>query len=201
MLKVYHAPRTRSIRILWLLEELGLPYVIEPVAFTPKPMPFGQSAPFGKVPALEDDGMTMFESGAMVEYILERYGRGRLAPAVGHADRPAYLQWLHFSESTAFAPLSVVVWMKLYRQDAEQNAAIIADAQVRAAVAFEFLEQHLGDHDYLLPSGFSAADIMMGFTLNAARAFGIIDAKLAKLDAYSKRLAARPALVKASSLL
>jgi glutathione S-transferase len=200
MLKVYHAPRTRSIRILWLLEELGLPYEIEKVAFTPKPMPFGQSAPFGKVPALSDDDMTMFESGAMVEYILERYGNGRLAPAVGHVDRPAYLQWLHFAESTAFAPVSVVVWMKLYRQDAEQNAAIIADAQVRAAVAFEFLEKHMGNHDYLLPSGFSAADIMMGFTLNAARAFGIIDEKFAKLDAYSKRLAARPALVKAAAL-
>jgi glutathione S-transferase len=200
MLKVYHAPRTRSIRILWLLEELGLPYDIEKVAFTPKPMPFGQSAPFGKVPALSDDDMTMFESGAMVEYILERYGNGRLAPAVGHADRPAYLQWLHFAESTAFAPVSVVVWMKLYRQDAEQNAAIIADAQVRAAVAFEFLEKHMGDHDYLLPSGFSAADIMMGFTLNAARSFGIIDEKFTKLDAYSKRLAARPALVKAAAL-
>ena len=200
MLKVYHAPRTRSIRILWLLEELGLPYAIEKVAFTPKPMPFGQSAPFGKVPALSDDDMTMFESGAMVEYILERYGNGRLAPAIGHVDRPAYLQWLHFAESTAFAPVSVVVWMKLYRQDAEQNAAIIADAQVRAAVAFEFLEKHMGDHDYLLPSGFSAADIMMGFTLNAARTFGIIDEKFAKLDAYSKRLAARPALVKAAAL-
>ncbi len=200
MLKIYHAPRTRSIRLLWLLEELGLPYEVEKVAFTPKPQPFAQATPFGKVPALEDGDVQMFESGAMIEYLLERYGNGRLAPAIGHADRPAYLQWLHFSESTAFAPVSVVVWMKIYRQDAEQNAALIADAQVRAAVAFDFLERHMGDHDYLLASGFSAADIMMGFTLNAARAFGIIDEKFAKLDAYSKRLAARPALVKAASL-
>ena len=200
MLKIYHAPRTRSIRLLWLLEELGLPYEVEKVAFIPKPQPFAQATPFGKVPALEDGDVKMFESGAMIEYLLERYGNGRLAPAVGHADRPAYLQWLHFSESTAFAPVSVVVWMKIYRQDAEQNAALIAAAQVRAAVAFDFLERHMGDHDYLLASGFSAADIMMGFTLNAARAFGIIDEKFAKLDAYSKRLAARPALVKAASL-
>ena len=200
MLKIYHAPRTRSIRLLWLLEELGLPYAIEKVAFTPQPQPFAQATPFGKVPALEDGEVKMFESGAMVEYVLERYGNGRLTPAIGHADRPAYLQWLHFSESTAFAPVSVVVWMKIYRQDAEQNAALIADAQVRAAVAFDFLEKDMGDHDYLLPSGFSAADIMMGFTLNAARAFGIIDEKFAKLDAYSKRLAARPALIKAMTL-
>lgn len=200
MLKIYHAPRTRSIRLLWLLEELDLPYAIETVAFTPQPQPFAQATPFGKVPALEDGEVKMFESGAMVEYVLERYGNGRLTPAIGHADRPAYLQWLHFSESTAFAPVSVVVWMKIYRQDAEQNAALIADAQVRAAVAFDFLEKHMGDHDYLLPSGFSAADIMMGFTLNAARAFGIIDEKFAKLNAYSKRLAARPALIKAMTL-
>ena len=200
MLKIYHAPRTRSIRLLWLLEELGLPYTIEKVAFTPKPQPFTQATPFGKVPALEDGEVKMFESGAMVEYLLERYGNGRLAPASGHADRPAYLQWLHFSESTAFAPVSVVVWMKIYRQDAEQNAALIADAQVRAAVAFDFLEKHMGELDYLLPSGFSAADIMMGFTLNAARTFGIIDEKFAKLNVYSKRLAARPALLKAMTL-
>ena len=200
MLKIYHAPRTRSIRLLWLLEELGLPYEIEKVAFAPKPQPFAQATPLGKVPALEDGPVTMFESGAMVEYVLERYGNGRLAPAIGHADRPAYLQWLHFSESTAFAPVSVVVWMKIYRQDAEQNAALIADAQVRAAVAFDFLEKHMGDHEYLLPGGFSAADIMMGFTLNASRTFGIIDEKFAKLDAYSKRLAARPALIKAMTL-
>ena len=200
MLKIYHAPRTRSIRLLWLLEELGLPYEVQKVAFTPQPLPFAQATPFGKVPALEDGDVQMFESGAMIEYLLERYGNGRLAPAIGHTDRPAYLQWLHFAESTAFAPMSVVVWMKIYRQDAEQNAALIAAAQVRAAVAFDFLERHMGDHDYLLASGFSAADIMMGFTLNAARAFGIIDEKLAKLDAYSKRLAARPALVKAASL-
>ena len=200
MLKIYHAPRTRSIRLLWLLEELGLPYAIEKVAFAPKPQPFAQATPFGKVPALEDGAVKMFESGAMVEYVLERYGNGRLAPAIGHADRPAYLHWLHFSESTAFAPVSVVVWMKIYRQDAEQNAALIADAQVRAAVAFDFLEKHMGDHEYLLPGGFSAADIMMGFSLIASRTFGIIVVRFAKLDAYSKRLAARPALIKAMTL-
>ena len=200
MLKIYHAARTRSIRILWLLEELGLPYAIEKIAFAPQPQPFAQATPFGKVPALEDGNVTMFESGAMVEYLLERYGNGRLAPAIGHPDRAAYLQWLHFSESTAFAPVSIVVWMKIYRKDAEQNAALIADAQVRAAVAFEFLERHMGAHDYLLASGFSAADIMLGFTLNAARTFGIIDERFDKLDAYSQRLAARPALVKAQTL-
>lgn len=201
MLKVYHAPRTRSVRILWLLEELGLPYEIEKVAFGPKPKPFGQDTPFGKVPALVDGEVCMFESGAMVEYILERYGNGRLAPAVGNPERATYLQWLHFAESTAFAPMSAVVWLKLYRKDAEQQAELIKDAIERASVAFEFLEARMGDHDYLLPSGFSAADIMMGLTLNIAKMFNIIDEEhFPKLAAYHKRLAARPALVKAQTL-
>lgn len=200
MIKIYHAPRTRSVRILWLLEELGLPYELIKVPFTPKPRPFGQDTPYGKVPALEDGEVTMFESGAMVEYILERYGQGRLAPAIGDPERATWLQWLHFAESTAFAPIAAVVWLKIYRKDAEQQRELIADAIARAAVAFEFLEARMGPHDYLLASGFSAADIMLGLTLNIARMFGIIDETFPKLDAYAKRLAARPALIKAQTL-
>ena len=200
MIKVYHAPRTRSIRILWLLEELGVPYAIERVAFAPAPAPFAQATPFGKVPALEDGDVTMFESGAMVEYLLERYGRGRLAPAIGSAERAPFLQWLHFSESTAFNLIGTVVWLVLYRKDADQNAALIADAKARAAVGLDFLERHLGDSEFVLPSGFSAADIMLGFTLSAARAFGILDDRFTRLNAYSKRLESRPALQKALTL-
>ena len=200
MIKVYHAPRTRSIRILWLLEELGLPYTIEKVAFAPQPMPFAQATPFGKVPALEDGDVSMFESGAMVEYILERYGQGRLAPAIGDPERAAFLQWLHYSESTTFALIATVVWFVIYRKDAEQNAHIIADAKARAATSLDFLERHLGEKDYLLASGFSAADVMMGFTLAASRNFGILDDRMTRLQAYLARLEARPAYQKAGAL-
>ncbi len=202
MIKLYHAPRTRSLRILWLLEELGLPYTIERVEFAPKPDKlFAQSTPNGKVPVLEDGGIVMFESGAMVEYLLERYGNGRLAPAVGTAERAPFLQWMYFSESTAFAPLASVVWLVRYRTDAANNSELIADAKSRAAMAFAFLETALGERDFLLESGFSAADIMMGFTLFAARAFGVIDDNTyPRLTAYAKRIESRPAYLKAATI-
>ena len=83
MIKLYHATRTRSFRIVWLLEELGIPYELEKMAFVPPQTPFAQASPFGKFPAIEDGELTMFESGAILEYVIERYGNGRLAPAPG----------------------------------------------------------------------------------------------------------------------
>jgi glutathione S-transferase len=79
VIKLYHSPRSRSVRIYWLLEELGVPYELVTIDFTPPARPFAQSTPTGKVPTLEDGEVTMFESGAILEYVLERYGQGRLA--------------------------------------------------------------------------------------------------------------------------
>ena len=123
MITLYHCPLTRSIRIYWLLEELGLPYKLERVAIapfrasklasllTPESLQRGSHAahPLGKVPAIEDQDLTLFESGAILEYILERYGKGRLAPAPGTPDRGPYLQWVHFAEATALSPLGDIV--------------------------------------------------------------------------------------------
>src|ERR1051326_5343320 len=100
MITLYHAPRTRSVRIHWLLEELGLPYRLQVVDFVPPPTPFAQRTPPGKFPAMVDGDVTMFESGAIVEYVLERHGKGRLAPPPGTAARAAFLQWIHFAEAT-----------------------------------------------------------------------------------------------------
>ena len=77
MIKLYHATRTRSFRIVWLLEELGIPYELEKMAFVPPQTPFAQASPFGKFPAIEDGELSMFESGAILEYVIERYGNGR----------------------------------------------------------------------------------------------------------------------------
>jgi glutathione S-transferase len=107
MIKLYHAQFTRSIRILWLLEELGIPYKLATVAFKPPRHSFEQDTPTGKFPAIEDDGLVLSESGAILEYLIEKYGKGRLAPAVGSPDRGPYLQWVHFAEATAFPPISL----------------------------------------------------------------------------------------------
>jgi len=198
VIKLYYAPRTRSIRVRWLLEELGLPHQLEVVEFRPPAKNFfGQQTPLKKLPTLEDGDLVMCESGAILEYLLERYGEGRLAPPVGSPLRPRFLQWMHFADSTAFPPLGIVVWLVLYRQEGERNAELIADARGRAAAGFAFLEDQIGDGPYLLGADFSAADIMNGFTLGAARALGVLDDRFPRLGAYLDRLEARPAYQRA----
>ena len=135
----------------------------------------------------------MCESGAIIEYLLERYGEGRLAPPVGTAERAAYLQWLHFADSTAYPPLGILVWLLLYREDAAEQADLIADAQARAGAGLAYLEQSLGEKRWLLGEEFSAADIMVGFTLAAAQALGVLDENYPLTGAYFQRLQARPA--------
>lgn len=192
MIRLYAAPRTRAVRIVWLLEELALPYDLLSVTFQPTTSSFFiQQTPTGKIPTLEDGEVVMCESGAIVQYLLERYGKGRLEPAVGTPERAAYLQWLHYAEATAFAPLGVVVWLTRYRQDAEDHPGLVRDAVERAKTSFGFPEQSLADRDYLAGDAFTAADIMMGFTLLAARTLEVLD-DLPNLTAYLGRITARP---------
>jgi glutathione S-transferase len=201
MIKLYFAPRTRSVRVAWLLEELGVPYQLERVEFLPTSDKFHiQNTPLGKLPTLVDGDLVMCESGAILEYIIERYGEGRLAPPVGSPDRGPYLQWLHFAESTAFAPIGIVVWLTRYREESDAPEQLIKDARDRAASGLEFLERSLGDKDYVVGEDFSAADIMLGFTLAAAQLLGILDERFPTTTAYLGRLMARPAFQKAAAL-
>lgn len=194
MIRIYHAPRTRSLRVLWLLEELELPYEVTKVEFqNPAKNSFAQETPLGKLPTLEDGEITMCESGAMLEYLVERYGNGRLAPAPGTPARALYLQWLHFAEATAFPPLGILVWLTRYRDDGARHTELLQDTRVRAAKGLEFLENGLGDKPWLLGEEFSAADIMTGFTLVAARMLGVLDDRFPRLVDYLARLEERPA--------
>ncbi len=198
MIKLYHSPRTRSVRIYWLLEELGLPYELEVVPFVPPlppARPFAQRSPFGKVPALQDGDLTMFESGAILEYILERYGEGRLMPGPGAPLRPVFLQWVHFAEATAFPPLGNIAWHR-FKQDAESIPDAMADYHVWAEAALDTLERALAEKDYLLGREFSGADVMMGYTLECAKWFGLLDQR-PNASAYLARLESRPAFQKA----
>lgn len=198
MIKLYFAPRTRSVRILWLLEELGLPYELARVAFKPTSTRFFiQDTPTGKLPTIEDDGVVMAESGAIIEYLLEKYGDGRLAPPPGSPARAPYLQWFHFAESTAFPPMGIVVWLTVYRDDAAKHPDVVADARSRAQLGLDQVEAALAGKDYLLGAAFTAADIMMGFTLYAAQILNLLEPRHANIAAYLARLMARPALQKA----
>lgn len=196
MIKLYHAPRTRSIRILWLLEELGIPFELETQEYRPPAMPFAQKTPFGKFPSLEDGDTVMFESGAIVEYLLERYGEGRLGPAAGESRRGEFLQWVHFAEATLMPPLIEILRHTVLKPEAERIPAVVDDARTRAAATLAVVERGLADRDYLLGADFSAADIMMTYGVQWAEMLGLL-ADSPNLRGYLQRLTSRPALRKA----
>jgi glutathione S-transferase len=199
MMKLYFAPRTRSIRVRWLLEELGIPHELERVEFRPQPRPFAQATPSGKLPVLVDGDLVMGESGAIVEYVLEKYGGGRLSPAIGSPQRGEFLQWVHFAEGTAFPPLGVLIWHGIYRSDAERVPEAMDAARERAHSALAVLERHLSAREHLLGLEFSAADIMVGFTVAAAQFLGLLDARYPRTAAYLSRLVERPAFQRATA--
>jgi len=118
---------------------------------------------------------------------------------VGSPQRGEFLQWLHFAESTLFSPLGIVVWLVVYRGEAESQAELVEDARARAAMGFDFLEASLGDRSWVLGDAFSAADIMLGFTLAAARLVGVLDDRYPRVNAYFARLEERPAFQKAAA--
>ena len=200
MIVLYYAPRTRAVRVRWLLEELGVPYALRRVAFVPPSERFfTQATPFGKLPALEDGEATIGESGAILEYVLERHGDGRLAPPVGAPARGRYLHWLHFAEGTLSVPLSTILWHTFYKGDADRQPSVMADAHDRAHTTLAVVERELENREYLGAEDFTAADIMMGFTVGAARLLGVLDERYPNLAAYLARLEARPAFQRATT--
>ena len=194
MIKLWYAPLTRSIRVLWLLEELGVSYELERVEFkVPSSRFFVQDTPTGKLPTIEDGSLVLCESGAIVEYLVECYGEGRLAPPRGTPERGRYLQWIHMAEGTVFPPVGILVWLSRYRTDGDEYASLQEATRARAEAGIQFVENELSSGQYLLGDDFSAADVMMGFSLVAARFMDVIDDRYPAVQAYLSRLEQRPA--------
>jgi len=200
MIKLYHSARTRSVRILWLLEELAVPYELVTMQFTPEALKapsYTSINPLGKVPSIEDGELTLFESGAIVEYLIETYGKGRLAPKLGTPARAKFLQWVHFAEATAMPPLADLAQHTLFKPEAERVPAVVADARARAGNVLAALDRELAGKTYLLGDEFSGADVMMGYAVLLMKWFGLIGSKYANVSAYLARLEQRPGLEKA----
>lgn len=192
MIKLYAAPRTRSIRIAWLLEELAQDYELVLGTFQPTPKSFFiQYTPTGKYPTLDDDGFIMMESGAMVEYLVEKFGSDLLPPP-GTPDKAHTLQWLHYADATAFSPLGIVIWLSLYRTDGSEHPELVQDARQRAQTGLEPINRQLARYPWIAGEKFSAADIMMGFTVLAADMLGLV-ADASPIKDYIQRLITRPA--------
>ncbi|MDE2299061.1 MAG: glutathione S-transferase, partial [Burkholderiales bacterium] len=191
-----------------LLEELGLPYEITKYERDPKtmlaPVALRQVHPLGKSPVITDDGVTVAESGAIVEYLIERYGDGRLAPAIGTPERLRWRYWLHFAEGSAMPPLLLkLIFDRIPQSPMPFFARPIAraiSARVLATMVepnlkrqLDFMEGELGKSQWFAGDEFSAADIQMSFPVEAAAMRAGLDASRPRLMAFLKRIHARPA--------
>lgn len=212
MIIVHHLNNSRSQRVLWLLEELGLEYDIVRYQRDAKtmlaPPELRAIHPLGKSPVLTDDGAVVAESGAIVEYLLERYGEGRLIPPAGTPERLRWRYFLHYAEGSAMTPLL----LKLVFDRVESSPAPFFVRPIVRAIAhkakssfitpqinnhLDYLEAELGKSEWFAGAEFSAADIQMSFPLEAAAARAGLGASRPRLFAFLQKIHARPAFQRA----
>lgn len=202
MLKLHFAPNSRAGRIVWLLEELGLPYDLNKMSFHPKDLKSDEHRarhPLGRVPVLEDGDVTIFESGAIVDYILERHKNGGLKPAVDDPRFPAYLQWFHYCEGMVMPPVNtVVVHTQLLPPD-RRDQTVLDQAKRLLSKALEPVNETLAGKDYLI-GDFSGADIMLGHACFMANRIGSVSEEMTSLKGYVARISERPAFQKAITM-
>ena len=195
MLKLHFAPNSRAGRIVWLLEELNLPYEINKMDFHPKALKSNEHRsrhPLGRVPVLDDGDVRLFESGAIVEYILDRHKNGGLKPDPQSPDFPDYLQWFHYCEGMVMPPINIIVVNTILLPPDRQDQTALGQAQRLLAKALGPIDAALASKDYLIGS-FSAADIMLGHACFMSNRLGCVSDDMHYLKAYVERIANRSA--------
>ena len=195
MLKLHFAPNSRAGRIVWLLEELNLPYEINKMDFHPKALKSDEHRsrhPLGRVPVLDDGDVRLFESGAIVEYILDRHKNGGLKPNPQSPDFPDYLQWFHYCEGMVMPPINIIVVNTILLPPDRQDQTALGQAQRLLAKALGPINAALASKDYLIGS-FSAADIMLGHACFMSNRLGCVSDDMHYLKAYVERIANRSA--------
>jgi glutathione S-transferase len=213
MITVHHLENSRSQRILWLLEELGVPYRVKRYARDPEtglaPKALHKVHPLGKSPVVTDDGQVVAESGAIVEYLVDRYGADSgLKPAAGTPERLRYSYWLHYAEGSAMPPLLLaLVFRKMpqapmpffVRPVVKGIAAKVQSTFIRPQLDLhlDYMEGELAQHDWFAGDEFTAADIQISFPLEAAGAAGLLGSKRPRLADFIARISARPAYQRA----
>lgn len=202
MLTLHFAPNSRAGRIVWLLEELGLPYEVNRMDFHPKDLKSDQHRarhPLGRVPVLDDGDVSLYESGAIVEYVMARHGDGGLKPAVEAPEFPEYLQWFHYCEGMVMPPVNTIVVQTVLLPPDRRNPEALAQAQKLLGRAVAPVDEALEGREYLI-GDFSAADIMLGHSLFMANRLGQVSDEMKNLKAYVERISARPGFEKAINL-
>ncbi|MEH6548001.1 MAG: glutathione S-transferase [Sneathiella sp.] len=197
MITIHHLNDSRSQRILWLLEELGLDYEIvgyERDATTRlAPPELNAIHPLGKSPVLTDGDLLIHESGAITEYLIRQYGNGKLAPAMDTAEFVNYQEWVHYAEGSAMLPLLLRLYTARLGDAAEPLMPRIDSETINH---FSFMNDQMAGKDFFVGSELTGADIMMSFPLEAAKARGALDL-LPNLKSFVDRIQARPAYLSA----
>ncbi|MDB6180231.1 glutathione S-transferase family protein [Paracoccus fistulariae] len=196
MIRLHHVPGSRSVRVLWLLEELGLEYDIREWSLTDgslRSADFIAMSPAGRIPALEIDGRAIFESAAIVQYLTER--EGRLAPPLGNGERADFLEWISFAETQGNILQALNIQHIFLRPESARSVPLMKLDTKRLGVTARALDRHLVSSDTLL-SEFSAADCMLGFNIDAVFRF-LSAADYPAFAAYRDRMTARPAYQRA----
>ena len=197
MIRLHHIQGSRSMRILWLLEELGLDYDLRGWSLTDgslRTAEFVALSPAARIPALEIDGRTIFESGAIAQYLTER--EGRLAPKPGDPERADFLEWVHFAETQGNHLQQLNISHIFLRPESARSIPLMRLETKRLAVTAGAIDRRLAGRDTLLDAGFTAADCMMAFNLDALGRFLRLD-EYPALAAYRDRMTARPAYLRA----
>ncbi|WP_153139351.1 glutathione S-transferase family protein [Paraburkholderia agricolaris] len=212
MLIVHHLNNSRSQRVLWLLEELGVPYEIKRYERDPKtmlaPPELRAIHPLGKSPVIVDEGQTIAESGAIIEYLVDKYGQGRFAPAAGTPERLRYTYWMHYAEGSAMPPLLLkLVALRIAgapmpffakpiaRKIAATLQSSFIDPQLKLHLGY--INKELGATGWFVGTDFTAADVQMSFPLEAATARGGMEGQIPAVVDFLKRIHARPAYQRA----
>lgn len=193
MLVVHHLNDSRSQRILWLLEELGVPYELKKYErdATTRLAPPELTAihPLGKSPVITDEGRTVHESGAIIDYVIRRHGGGRLAPAIGSDAYETYNQWLHYAEGSAMLPLMLFMYVGRL---GEGGAPLHPRIESELANHLGYVDRALTGRDWLVGDGLTGADINLSFVGEVTGAFGRLD-QYPGMKAWVERFQARPA--------
>ena len=199
MITVYGKAPSRALRVLWMLEEMGLPYEARGVDFMNRhtDAAFMAAAPSGAMPGFRDREVSMMESVAIIEYLAARHGPTPLAVGVEEPDFPAYQQWLHYGEASMMAPLNVTIATKFFAPEEHKQNWGAGYAVKMVADRTKVLIPHLREHEFLAADRFTAADISCGYALTVAEPLGFADRLDPVVLAYRDRLVSRPAFQRA----
>jgi glutathione S-transferase len=204
VITIHHLGMSQSDRVVWLMEELGLPYTLKWYDRGPDflaPSEYRKLHGAGTAPIIEDDGgVVLCESGAIVEYIIQRHGKGRLGVAPSEPNYPDYLFWMTFSNSLQ-STFFMRALLNLIPEEKREGNPMVTVATRREASYYKLLNDRLGQVDYLAGPEFTGADVMMTFNVTSLAQFGgRTIADLPNVQAYAERITARPAYVKAMGI-